>query len=44
MDVGGERCETNRAGSSVLEVIMYDHKSMIMRNTELKPKSRGEGQ
>ena len=44
MDVGDERCGTNRAGSSVLEVIMYDHKSMITRNTELKPKSRGEGQ
>ena len=42
MDVGDERCGTNRAESSVLEVIMYNHKSMITRNTELKPKSRGE--
>ena len=41
MDVGGEPCETNRAGSSVLEVIMYDQKNMIAGNTKLKPKGRG---
>ena len=44
MDVGGKPCETNRAGSSVLEVIMYDQKNMIAGNTKLKPKGRGEGQ
>ena len=43
-DVGEERCETNRAVSSVLEVIMYDQKNMIAGNTKLKPKGRGEGQ
>ena len=43
-DVGGERRGTNRAVSSVLDVIMYNSKIMKSRNTELKPKSRGEGQ
>ena len=42
MDVGGEPCETNRAGSSVLEVIMYDQKNMIVGNTQLKPKGHTE--
>ena len=41
-DVGEERCETNRAVSSVLEVIMYSSNNMISRYTELKPKSRGK--
>ena len=41
-DVGEERFETSRAASSVLEVVMYSSNNMISRNTELKPKSRGE--
>ena len=41
-DVGEERCETNRAVSSVLEVVMYSSNNMISRHTELKPKGRGE--
>ena len=41
-DVGEERFETNRAVSSVLEVIMYSSNNMISRYTELKPKSRGK--
>ena len=41
-DVVEERCETNRAASSVLEVIMYSSNNMISRYSELKPKSRGK--
>ena len=41
-DVGEERCETNRAVSSVLEVIMYNSNNMMSIYTELKPKSRGK--
>ena len=41
-DVGEERCETNRAVSSVLEVVMYSSNNMISGHTELKPKSRCE--
>ena len=41
-DVGEEQCETNRAASSVLEVVMYSSNNMISRNIELEPKSRGE--
>ena len=41
-DVGEERCETNRAASSVLEVVMYRSNNMISRNIELEPKIRRE--
>ena len=41
-DVGGERFETSRAASSVVEVVMYSSNHMISRKTELKPKFRGK--
>ena len=41
-DVGGERFETSRAASSVVEVVMYSSNNMISRKTELKPKFRGK--
>ena len=41
-DVGEKRCETNRAVSSVLEVIMYSSNTMISKYTELKPKAVGK--
>ena len=44
MDVGGERCETDRAGSSGLEVIVYNSNNMVSKYAGLKPKSREKSQ
>ena len=42
-DVGGERCEADRAVSSVLEVIVYNSNKMVSEYAGLKPKSHEKG-